>query len=314
MSILEQIIMNYLDVKFQYYPSDIRTVRPLGEISLYDYLYKIKNPTEQTVTLFKQIEEASAIGNLKLKAELKAKTFYFTPCIFSDGQGRSYSNIKSWTGLMVVDVDGLTPEYAIEFKEYLFHTYKFFISVFLSASKRGVKGIVKIPICYSTDEFKSYFYGLMDKFQEYKGIDFSSKNSALANYLTYDKELLYRLDATEWNRKGIQLDEFKIFEGEVKPIEEVTEDDVEEVKLILRRMFNKIEDSGHLIVRSASLLGGGYCSAGYMSIDEMGEYLFDLIDETDYLQKSPRTYKTTCLQMVNKGYQSPVYLNKDYER
>ena len=306
--------MNYLDVKFQYYPSDIRTVRPLGEISLYDYLYKIKNPTEQTVTLFKQIEEASAIGNLKLKAELKAKTFYFTPCIFSDGQGRSYSNIKSWTGLMVVDVDGLTPEYAIEFKEYLFHTYKFFISVFLSASKRGVKGIVKIPICYSTDEFKSYFYGLMDKFQEYKGIDFSSKNSALANYLTYDKELLYRLDATEWNRKGIQLDEFKIFEGEVKPIEEVTEDDVEEVKLILRRMFNKIEDSGHLIVRSASLLGGGYCSAGYMSTDEMGEYLFDLIDETDYLQKSPRTYKTTCLQMVNKGYQSPVYLNKDYER
>lgn len=306
--------MSYLDIKFQYYPSDIRTVRPLGEISLYDYLYKIKNPTEQTVTLFKQIEEASAIGNLKLKAELKAKTFYFTPCIFSDGQGRSYSNIKSWTGLMVVDVDGLTPEYAIEFKEYLFHTYKFFISVFLSASKRGVKGIVKIPICYSTDEFKSYFYGLMDKFQEYKGIDFSSKNSALANYLTYDKELLYRLDATEWNRKGIQLDEFKIFEGEVKPIEEVTEDDVEEVKLILRRMFNKIEDSGHLIVRSASLLGGGYCSAGYMSIDEMGEYLFDLIDETDYLQKSPRTYKTTCLQMVNKGYQSPVYLNKDYER
>lgn len=306
--------MSYLDIQFQYYPSDIRTVRPLGEISLYDYLYKIKNPTEQTVTLFKQIEEASAIGNLKLKAELKAKTFYFTPCIFSDGQGRSYSNIKSWTGLMVVDVDGLTPEYAIEFKEYLFHTYKFFISVFLSASKRGVKGIVKIPICYSTDEFKSYFYGLMDKFQEYKGIDFSSKNSALANYLTYDKELLYRLDATEWNRKGIQLDEFKIFEGEVKPIEEVTEDDVEEVKLILRRMFNKIEDSGHLIVRSASLLGGGYCSAGYMSIDEMGEYLFDLIDETDYLQKSPRTYKTTCLQMVNKGYQSPVYLNKDYER
>ena len=306
--------MSYLDIKFQYYPSDIRTVRPLGEISLYNYLYKIKNPTEQTVTLFKQIEEASAIGNLKLKAELKAKTFYFTPCIFSDGQGRSYSNIKSWTGLMIIDVDGLTPEYAIEFKQYLFHTYKFFISVFLSASKRGVKGIVKIPICYSTDEFKSYFYGLMDKFQEYKGIDFSSKNSALANYLTYDKELLYRLDATEWNRKGIQLDEFKIFEGEVKPIEEVTEDDVEEVKLILRRMFNKIEDSGHLIVRSASLLGGGYCSAGYMSIDEMGEYLFDLIDETDYLQKSPKTYKTTCLQMVNKGYQSPVYLNKDYER
>ena len=91
---------SYLDTKFQYYPSDIRVVKPLGDITLYDYLYKIKNPTEQTVNLFKQIEEASSVGDLKLKAELKAKTYYFTPCIFSDGQGRSYSNIKSWTGLM----------------------------------------------------------------------------------------------------------------------------------------------------------------------------------------------------------------------
>ena len=268
---------DYLQTKFQYYPSDIRIVKPLGEISLYDYLYKIKNPTEQTITLFKQIERASAIEDLKLKAELKAKTYYFTPCIFSDGQGRSYSNIKSWTGLMIIDVDGLTPEYAIEFKEYLFNTYKFFISVFLSASKRGVKGIVKIPICYSTDEFKSYFYGLMDKFQEYKGIDFSSKNCALANYLTYDKELLYRLDAIEWNGKGIQLDEFKVLSEQIEPLENITEEDVSKVKFILKKMFDKILDSGHLIVRSASLLAGGFCSAGYMNIDEMREYLFDFI-------------------------------------
>lgn len=301
--------MSYLQTKFQYYPSDIRIVKPLGFITLYDYLYKIKNPTEQTVALFKQIEEASAIGDLKLKSELKAKTYYFTPCIYSDGIGRSYSNIVSWTGLMIIDVDGLTPEYAIEFKEYLFNTYKFFISVFLSASKRGVKGIVRIPICQSTDEFKSYFYGLMDKFQEYRGIDFSSKNCALANYLTYDKELLYRLDATEWNSKGVQVDEFKIFSGEVDPLEEVTEEDVEQVKLILKRMFMKISDTGHLIVRSASLLAGGYCSAGYMDTGEMREYLFDLIDDTDYLQKSLKTYKTTCVQMLNKGFQSPVYLN-----
>ena len=305
---------DYLQTKFQYYPSDIRIVKPLGEISLYDYLYKIKNPTEQTITLFKQIEEASTIGDLKLKSELKAKTYYFTPCLFSDGQGRSYSNIKSWTGLMIIDVDGLTPEYAIEFKEYLFNTYKFFISVFLSASKRGVKGIVKIPVCYSTDEFKSYFYGLMDKFQEYKGIDFSSKNCALANYLTYDKELLYRLDAEEWNGKGVQIDEFKVFEGEVKLLENITEEDVEKVKFILSKMFGKILDSGHLIVRSASLLAGGFCSAGYMNIDEMREYLFDLIDDTDYLQKSPKTYKTTCVQMLNKGFQSPVYLQEKDER
>ena len=32
---------SYLDTKFQYYPSDIRVVKPLGDITLYDYLYKI---------------------------------------------------------------------------------------------------------------------------------------------------------------------------------------------------------------------------------------------------------------------------------
>ena len=32
---------SYLDTKFQYYPSDIRIVKPLGDITLYDYLYKI---------------------------------------------------------------------------------------------------------------------------------------------------------------------------------------------------------------------------------------------------------------------------------
>ena len=121
------------------------------------------------------------------------------------------------------------------------------------------------------------------------------------------------MDATEWNKKGIQLDEFKIYEGDKEPLENVTEEDVEEVKLILKRMFNKISDSGHLIVRSASLLAGGFCSAGYISLDEMREYLFELIDETDYLQKSPKTYKTTCIQMLNKGYQSPVYLNSNDE-
>lgn len=306
--------MSYLDTVFSYYPASIQVTKPLGNIKLYDYLYKIKNPTDATVEIFEEIEKASSVGDLKLKAELKAKTYYFTPCINSDGLGRSYSNITSWTGLMIIDVDGLTPEYAIEFKEYLFNMYSFFISVFLSASKRGVKGIVRIPICNSTDEFKSYFYGLMDKFQEYKGVDFSSKNCILANYLTYDRDLLYRLDATEWNQKGIQVDEFKIYSGDAEPLEDITEYDTEQVKFILKRMFLKIQDSGHLIVRSASLLAGGFCSAGYMNIDEMREYLFDLIDDTDYLQKSIKTYKTTCVQMINKGYQSPVYLNsKDEE-
>lgn len=299
---------SYLNTKFQYYPSDIRIVKPLGEIALYDYLYKIKNPTEQTVSLFKQIEDASAIGDLKLKAELKAKTYYFTPCIFSDGQGRSYLNIKFWTGLMIIDVDGLTPEYAIEFKEYLFNTYKFFISVFLSASKRGVKGIVKIPICSSTDEFKSYFYGLMDKFQEYKGIDFSSKNCALANYLTYDRDLLYRLDATEWNGKGIQIDEFKIYDTESEPLENVTEEQTDKVKAIFSRGIDNIVDNAYPQMRNYSLMLGGYCSMGYITIEKAEDLIRDCISDNDYMSKNTKHYIKNGIDFLHRGLSAPLEL------
>ena len=304
------MVSSYLDTKFQYYPSDIRVVKPLGNITLYDYLYKIKNPTEQTVNLFKQIEEASAAGDLKLKAELKSKTYYFTPCIYSDGQGRSYSNIKSWTGLMIIDVDGLTPEYAIEFKEYLFKTYKFFISVFLSASKRGVKGIVKIPICYSTDEFKSYFYGLMNKFQEYKGIDFSSKNCALANYLTYDRELLYRLDATEWDGKGIQLDEFKVFEGEVTPLENVTEEDSSKAVYIFTKGIESIVDNAYPQMRSYCLMLGGFSGFGYINFKDAENLVKTCISNNEYMSKSTNHYIKNGIEFLHKGFSSPLPFKK----
>ena len=301
---------SYLNTKFQYYPSDIRIVKPIGDITLYNYLYKIKNPSEQTITLFKQIEEASAIGDLKLKAELKAKTYYFTPCIFSDGQGRSYSNIKSWTGLMIIDVDGLTPEYAVEFKEYLFNTYKFFISVFLSASKRGVKGIVRIPICTSTDEFKSYFYGLMDKFQEYKGIDFSSKNCALANYLTYDRELLYRLDATEWNGKGIQIDEFKIYDIESEPLENVTEEDSNKAVYIFTKGIESIVDNAYPQMRSYCLMLGGFSGFGYINLKDAENLVKTCISNNEYMSKSTNHYIKNGIEFLYKGFSSPLPFKK----
>jgi len=302
--------MNYLDTSFEYFPANIESKRSIGTVTLGEYLKAIKHPKPEILSLFKQIEAASAAGDSKLKAELKAKTFYFTPCIRTDGNNRSYENIVSWTGLAIIDLDNLETEFAKEMKTHIFETYPFVIACFLSASKKGVKAIVRIPIVKSVEEFKSYFYGLMDTFQMYIGIDSSSKNCALPNYLTYDTELLYRLDATEFNRKGLQVDEFKIYEGIITPLEDVSEDDVIEIKFILRRMFDKIIDSGHVIVRSASLLAGGFSSAGYMSMDEMKDYLFELIDDTPYLHKSLKNYKTTCVQMLNKGAQSPVYLDE----
>lgn len=303
---------DYLQTQFQFYRANIESRLPVGEITLYDYLYAIKNPKPHIEDIFKEIEKASLAGDKKLKAELKSKTYYFTPCIISDGQGRSYENIELWTGIMLVDIDNLEAEFAKELKQHLFETYPFIIASFLSASKKGVKALVRIPVCKSIEEFKSYYYGLMDEFQNYSGIDSSSKNCVLPNYLTYDKDLLYRIDATVWEKKGIQLDEFKAFEGEVETVENVSEEDVLGIKRMIRNMMLRIdlEQSAHVICRSSALLLGGYVGTGYIDFEEAKEYMFDLVDEIEYCQKSPKTYKQTIIQMLTKGTSAPLL----YER
>jgi len=305
--------MSYLNTEFFYFPANIESKKPIGRVTLYNYLKAIKQPKPEIVTLFKEIEKASLAGDKKLKDELKSKLYYFLPCVELDGLGRSYENVTGFTGLMIADMDNLEPNFAKELKEHLFYTYPFVIASFLSASKKGVKAIINIPKVSSINQFKSLFYGLMSEWQYYKGMDFTPKNSVLANYLTYDTELLYRLDATQWVKEGIQLDEFKEFEGEFEPLEEVDAKDVEKIKLILKRMFSNIVDAGHQTVRSASLVGGGWVAYGYISYDDMKEYLFELIEDTPYLQSKLRTYKTTCLQMLAKGMTAPLKLKEDEE-
>lgn len=307
--------MSYLDTRLQYWPNNIKEVKPIGELTLYQWLYSIKNPKPEIMTLFKEIEVASSTGDLKRKASLKQGLYYLTPATWSDTKGRSYSNIQHFTQLAVVDVDGLQPEYAKEFKEYLFHTYPFFIATYLSPSKKGVKGLVRIPEVKSTDEFKEYYYGLLATLMDYKGVDPSPCNSVLAHYITYDTELLYRLNATVFEDKGIRADEFKISEEWYEPIkpEDVNPEDVAGIKNQIDRMLSKIDvdQTAHLTIRSLGLLIGGWISYGYFDQDEITRYVLELMEDVDYLSKSRGTYRKTFLQMVRLGMTSAIPYNND---
>lgn len=303
--------MEYLDTKFQYYPSNVKVTNPIGSISLLSYLSAIKEPKQEIVSIFKKIEVAALNNDLKAKQELKSKLYYFTPCVNTDGLGRKYDNITSWTGLMVVDIDGLDKELAVEFKKYLFDKYKFFVALFLSASKKGIKGIVRIPVCSSIEEFKSYFYGLMDEFQYYKGIDFSSKNCMLPNYLTYDTDLLYRLDAEVWDKKGIQIGEVDTSKAvDFKPFENIVEDDKKRCIEIIKSKIDAIIDNGHGQVVAAATLLGGFIGGGYINQTEAENVIKGLISSNHYLSKGTYGYIKTALTMINKGISSPVLLNR----
>lgn len=303
--------MSYLNTEIQYYEADIRKTKPIGTCTLGQLFESIRNPKGETLGKFDLIAKASREGNKKLKDELKASLYYFTPCIFSDGTNRTYDSILRWTGVLILDFDNLEQELAVELRDYLFDNYPFVIASMLSSSRKGVKAVVRIPVVKSVEEFKSYFYGLAEHMQWIKGWDMTGQNSSLAFYLTYDYDIKVREDAVEWLGRGFKEDEFKEWSGgEIEPLEDVTEEDREEILLQLKRCVDRIVDSGHAFYRSTCLLGWGFAGAGYFTEDEMKEILFDLVDDNDYLSQKPRTYKKTCLDMKRVGFASPVYLER----
>jgi hypothetical protein len=108
----------YSEISFQYYPARVNTNRPLGLISLEQFLISTKSPKDSTKAIFNQIAAAELSGDKKLKGELKQNhLFYFTPCVLVHPI-RRYSCIKHFTGLQVLDFDHI--DNARDFKYFLF--------------------------------------------------------------------------------------------------------------------------------------------------------------------------------------------------
>jgi hypothetical protein len=209
---------------------------------------------------------------------------------------------------MVLDFDKL-PD-APAFKQFLFDAVPSIVAAYLSPSKKGCKFIVKIPVCKTTDEFKSYFYGMAYFLDKYEGFDPSTQNCILPLYLSIDPDLLYRDNPETWAKRGTKIDEFKPYVGEIEVLENVSEKDKNKVKTMLTRSMEKIVDSGHYIVRSTALCAGGYVASGYLTREEAEDLLFGLIEDNSYLQKNVRGYKMTTKEMITKGMTGPLYLKE----
>jgi hypothetical protein len=294
------------DISFFYYPADVTIPKPIGKVTFEQFLKANKTPKGEIVSLFEQISAATNAGDSELKHKLKSKLYYFTPCVQTDGNGRCYANITSFTGLAILDFDKLDD--APAFKQFLFNAMPSIVAAYMSPSKKGCKFVVKIPICKTTDEFKSYFYGLAYYLEKYEGFDPSTQNCILPLYLSIDPDLLYRENAETWTERGYKLDEFKVFTGEIEVLENISDKDKSRVKTILTRSMEKIVDSGHFIVRSTALCAGGYVASGYYTQEEMENMIFEMIENNDYCKKNTRGYKQTAREMITKGMKSPLYL------
>lgn len=287
---------------FQYFPNNVKSSKPLGNVLLSRFIKSIKTPIPAMANVFEQIKTADECGDMKLKQQLKSKLYYFCPCVNLIG-GRKYANIHSFTGLIVLDFDKLETDYAIDFKKALFEEHQFIVAAWLSASKHGVRALVKIPIAQSVEEFKQYFMAIEFELGIYKGFDPAPKNCVLPLFMSYDKDIMYREDATTWTKKYIPIEQPTIKQWFVK-------ESNSEVENIVRKSISKITNSGHYILRATAYALGGYVAAGLISESSAIDLINDCIFSHPYLTQKKDIYKQTALTMITKGREKPLYLTK----
>ena len=289
-------------ITFNYYEADIKRSTPLGSVTLEYLINAIRTPKKDIRNVFEEIRIAEEKKDMAKKQALKSKLYSFTPCVYVNGP-RKYSNIQHWTGLLVLDFDHLASDVAVEFKEYLFNEYKYIITAWLSASRHGVRALVKIPICTSVDEFKQYYAGIERHLNCYNGFDTAPKNCILPMFISYDADILHRNDAQTWSTKHIEI---------VRPAvkQYIIDDKTSVIEKIISKRINTITDTGHIILRATSYLLGGYVGANYIDYNDAISLINNLIDSQSYLSKKPDVYKQTAKQMVDKGLNFPTYLSK----
>lgn len=305
-------------MKFQYYSGNIKKATPLGFITLEQFLYKHSNPTDDLIDVFNQIEEASANGNKKLKAELKMRSLYsFTISAIFNGS-RRYDNIVEFTGLAQLDFDGLDEEVAVRLRDYLFEHYRYFVCTYLSPSRKGVKAIIKIPkismengIEAGIKEYKEYYNAIEEEFEGIHGYDPAPKNLALPLFISYDLFMRARPfeDAKEWDIKKSSKEAFnQDFPLPRKPYKKLKSNNKNELRAVrtIRIAIDSIVDSpGHYQLRSACLILGTRVGAGYLSMSMAEEEVEHLILNNRYLSKGIKGYVQTGFWALQSGAITP---------
>jgi hypothetical protein len=287
-------------ITFNYYDADIKSSIPLGNVTLDYFINAIRNPKIDIKHIFERIRIAEEVGDMATKQALKSKLYSFTPCVYVQG-ARKYENIKHWTGLLVLDFDHLEVDYAVEFKSYLFDEYKFIIAAWLSASRHGVRALVKIPQAHSVEEFKQYFAAIERHLNCYNGFDKAPKNCILPLFFSYDAEILHRDNAQTWDEKYI--------EPIPPPVKQyIINDKTSAVERIIAKKINIIVDSGHPQLRAAAYLLGGYVGGGHIDHSDAVSIIHNLIESNAYLSQKASIYKKTAVQMINKGVNQPTYI------
>jgi hypothetical protein len=307
-------------VRFQYYNGDIKKSKPLGFINLETFIEKHVEPSDNLLGVFKQIEEATKNGDKALKSKLKMENLYsFTVSAQFKGT-RKYDDIVDFNPIAQLDFDGLTEQEAEEFRDWIFEQYPQIICSYLSPSRKGVKALIRIPkislengIANGINEYKDYYRAIESEFGNYKGFDAAPKNLVLPLFISYDFFMPSRTleNAEIWDLKEFEPDSLtQKFPLPVKPYKKLKSNDKNEQRAyntVRKAISNIVSSPGHYQLRSACLIFGTRCGAGYVDINDAKREVEQLVRQNAYLSKGVNGYITTALWGLEQGYRTPNY-------
>lgn len=303
-------LYSYLDYQFQWYSKGIKTIRPSGSITLRQLINAIISPKPDMIEAFKLIQEAGARGDKAEKDRLKAeKLFFTTPSAIFDPI-RNYESIESFLPFGVFEYDDI--KNAEILRDYIFEKRKDCIFAFCSPSFTGCKFIFlfgETPT--SIEHYKKLWFGIAHDLDKFKNLDLSNERCTQPLYNSYDPNAKFRENAVGKVVYGYKENSFVPFVGEIEIPEEVSEEDKEECFKLIAHLIDRIVDSAHNQVLSASFLSGGLVPFYGINQNEMWDLLEDRIRDNEYMKKGTEGYLKTAKTMFNKGLLNPTSLKKD---
>lgn len=158
-------------------------------------------------SLSETIQQARAVFDQRNKEAydaIKSKLPAFVPHRF-DGTGRRLQNLSDYSGIVVLDLDGLTTLEAETVRDTVFSKSEYCLLAFLSPSGRGVKALIATN---ATDKAKAHdtFKAVTDYFAPLvsellgKAVPFdpSGKDAPRLCYLSFDPQLYFNADAVKF--------------------------------------------------------------------------------------------------------------------
>lgn len=300
---------SYLDQKFQWYNSGIKSTVPQGSISLRQFIEATIKPKESLMDAFNQISTAAKANNKKLKDELKQQLLFFvTPSVFVSGF-RRYENIEYFTNFCVLEYDGV--EYPDVLRDYVFEKMPSCIFGWLSPSSKGCKFIFRIKKPSSIEEYRELYYGIAYSLDKFVSFDPCNRNAVIPLFVSYDPNAKYREDAIESTVRGYRegsYDANKVIDFEIP--EDVDPKTEQEVIQKIEWLIDRIVDNAHPQLLGVSFLCGGWAAANYIGQELAYETLLEAIRNNEYMSKNTKNYCLTAKQMFAKGLLHPAEYKK----